>query len=38
MNPGAVGKHGWHQIRTAIRFEIDGRDIKNCNVIEFPGR
>lgn len=36
MNPGAAGQQGWHKVKTAIRFEIDGRDIKNCQVIEFP--
>jgi uncharacterized protein len=25
MNPGAVGKHGLHQVRTMLRFEIDGK-------------
>ena len=34
MNPGAAGKYGWHKIRTIIRFEIDGKNIKNCEVIE----
>ncbi|MDQ2720506.1 MAG: metallophosphatase family protein [Bacteroidota bacterium] len=34
MNPGAAGKHGWHKVRTLIRFSIDGNDIKNCEVIE----
>jgi len=34
MNPGAAGKHGWHKVRTLIRFEVDGRHMKNCNVIE----
>lgn len=36
MNPGAAGKQGWHKIRTAIRFVVDGSDIKDCEVIEFP--
>jgi len=35
MNPGAVGKHGFHKVRTMLRFEIDGSDIKNLAVIEF---
>jgi hypothetical protein len=35
MNPGAVGLHGLHQVRTMLRFEIDGSDIKNLEVIEF---
>ena len=34
MNPGAAGKHGWHKIRTIIRFVIDGKNIKDCEVIE----
>ncbi len=34
MNPGAAGKQGWHKIRTIIRFAIDGKDIKDCEVIE----
>ncbi|MAZ71935.1 MAG: YfcE family phosphodiesterase [Flavobacteriaceae bacterium] len=35
MNPGAVGTHGFHKVRTMLRFEIDGREIKNLEVIEF---
>lgn len=38
MNPGAAGKQGWHKVRTIIRFEIDGKDIKNCEVIELGKR
>lgn len=34
MNPGAAGVHGWHKVRTLVRFVIDGNDIKNCEVIE----
>lgn len=34
MNPGAAGKYGWHKVRTIIRFEIDDKNIKNCEVIE----
>ena len=34
MNPGAAGKYGWHKIRTIIRFVIDGKEIKECEVIE----
>lgn len=34
MNPGAAGKNGWHKVRTLIRFVIDGKDIRNCEVIE----
>ncbi len=38
MNPGAAGKQGWHKVRTLIRFEIDGKDIKHCEVIELGSR
>jgi uncharacterized protein len=38
MNPGAAGKHGWHKVRTLIRFVIDGKDIKDCEVIELGKR
>ncbi len=38
MNPGAAGKHGWHKLRTLVRFEIDGKDIKHCEVIELGNR
>jgi len=35
MNPGAAGKHGFHKVRTMLRFVIDGSTIKNLEVIEF---
>ena len=38
INPGAAGKHGWHKIRTIVRFAIDGKNIKDCEVIELGGR
>ncbi len=38
MNPGAAGKQGWHKIRTIIRFDIDGKEMKNCEVIELGKR
>ena len=34
MNPGAAGRQGWQKVRTVIRFVIDGKDIKDCEVIE----
>ena len=36
MNPGAVGKSGFHKVRTMLRFTIDGQKIDNLEVIEFP--
>jgi uncharacterized protein len=38
MNPGAAGRQGWHQVRTLIRFTIDGFDMKDCEVIELGKR
>lgn len=38
LNPGAAGKHGFHKVRTMIRFEIDGKDIKNMEIIELEQR
>ena len=34
INPGACGLQGWHQMKTAIRFTIDGPQIKDLEVIE----
>jgi putative phosphoesterase len=38
INPGAAGKQGWHKVRTIIRFAINGKEIKNCEVIELGKR
>lgn len=38
MNPGACGKHGFHQIRTMLRFVIDGEKITDLEVIELGKR
>ena len=34
INPGAIGKHGFHKVRTMVRFVVDKSDIKNMQVIE----
>ena len=34
LNPGAAGKHGWHKMRTMLRFEINGEKIENLEVVE----
>lgn len=36
MNPGAIGKHGFHKVRTMLRFTIDQTKIDNLEVIEYP--
>lgn len=38
INPGAAGKQGWHKIRTLIQFQIIGKEMKNCEVIELGKR
>jgi predicted phosphodiesterase len=38
MNPGAAGRQGWHSMRTVIRFVVDGKDMKDCEVIELGKR
>ena len=34
MNPGAAGKQGWQTVQTLLRFVIDGKEIKDLEVIE----
>jgi len=34
MNPGAAGIHGFHQIKTILRFSIEGGRIKDAEVVE----
>ena len=36
MNPGAAGKYGIHKVITILRFNIDGKEIKDLEVIEIP--
>ncbi|QBQ42506.1 metallophosphoesterase [Sphingobacterium psychroaquaticum] len=38
LNPGAAGKHGWHKVRTLMRFVIDGDKIEKLEVIELGER
>ena len=34
LNPGAAGIHGFHQIRTMLRFSVDQGHLKDMEVIE----
>lgn len=36
INPGAAGNHGIHQVRTAVRFEINRDRIENLDLWESP--
>ena len=38
INPGACGVHGFHVVKTAVRFEVWGHEIKNLAVIELGKR
>ena len=38
INPGAAGNHGFHHIKTIMRFEILNKEIKNMEVIELGKR
>ena len=38
MNPGASGIHGFHQVRTLLRFVLDAGDIRDLEVIELGKR
>jgi putative phosphoesterase len=38
LNPGACGKSGWHKMRTMMRFQINGDQIENLEVIELGSR
>lgn len=38
INPGAAGRQGWHTVSTVIRFSIDKKEIKDCEVIELGSK
>lgn len=38
INPGAAGNHGFHKVKTIVRFTIDGKDIKDLEVVELGKR
>ncbi len=38
MNPGAAGTHGFHKVRTMLRFVIDDTEIQDMEVIELGKR
>ena len=35
INPGAIGKVGFHKKRTMVKFEINKNKIENLEIIEF---
>ncbi|WP_085535931.1 metallophosphoesterase family protein [Massilibacteroides vaginae] len=38
INPGAAGISGFHQVRTLVRFSIEGKKIRDLEVIELGNR
>jgi putative phosphoesterase len=36
MNPGAAGKYGFHKSITLLRFNIEGDQIKDLEVLDIP--
>ena len=38
INPGAAGVHGFHKVKTMVRFTIDCDKIKDLEVIELGAR
>lgn len=38
VNPGAAGNHGFHHMKTIVRFEILSGEIRNMEVIELGKR
>jgi putative phosphoesterase len=34
INPGAAGKFGSHKVLTAVRFQIEGKEISNLEILE----
>ena len=38
INPGAAGIHGFHQVKTLIRFTIEKGEIKDLEAIELGKR
>jgi predicted phosphodiesterase len=34
VNPGAAGKQGWQAVRTLVKLTVDGKEIKDLEVIE----
>ncbi|MBR0570495.1 metallophosphoesterase family protein [Microvirga sp. STS03] len=38
LNPGAAGKHGFHTMRTMMRFDVNNGKVENLQVIELGKR
>lgn len=38
MNPGAAGNHGFHRVKTMLKFDLDNGRIENLQLIEIGSR
>ena len=38
LNPGAAGKHGFHKVRTMLRFSLENSNIQDLEIIELAKR
>ncbi len=38
VNPGAAGEFGFHKVRTAVRLVVDGAELRDMEVGEWPRR
>jgi len=38
INPGAAGNHGFHKVKTLLRFSVESKKISNMEVIELGKR
>ena len=36
VSTGAIGDYGMHKVKTILCFTIEGKEIKNLRVVEFP--
>lgn len=38
INPGAAGRHGFHKVRTMVRFSVEAGQVRDLQVIELGKR
>jgi hypothetical protein len=38
LNPGAAGTHGWHKVKTLLRFKINNGKFLDLEVVELGKR
>lgn len=38
LNPGAAGTHGFHKVRTLLKFEINSGKLENMQIVELGKR